>query len=80
MDVEARGDDVAERNHLADVTVSRDAHHAVVVPVGDQQLAPELLQRVLDPAGNEEVRGGWMRYRPGADVAIAVALPSLWIR
>ena len=68
MDLEARGDDVAERDHLADVTASRDAQHAVVVPVADQQPAPGFLQRVLDPAGHEEVRCGRMRYRPRADV------------
>ena len=48
VDLEARRDDVAEREHRADIAVPRDAQHAVVVPVADHEAATELLQRILD--------------------------------
>ena len=67
-DVEARGDDVAERDQRADIAVPRDAQHAVVVPVADQKAAPERVQRVLNAAGHEEIGGGRMRDRPRADI------------
>ena len=68
VDLEARGDDVPERGQLADMAVPGDAQHTVVVTVGDQQAATELLQRVLDAAGHEEVGRGRVRDRPGTEI------------
>ena len=68
MDLEARWDDVAERDQLADVAPACDVQDAIVVPVGDEEPAPVLLHRVLNPAGDEEVRLWRVIHRPGADV------------
>jgi hypothetical protein len=66
--VQARRDDVRERDELGHVAVESDLVHPVVVSVGNEEAVLVRLHRVLDARRDEVVRGGRVRDRERADV------------